>query len=114
MREGSSDDFQAQPGSAEKGTTITEKYKWDHAIEDLLCDLYEQYLEVRPYSFTAHGSPFVVFMSLLKVTGFFNFFLLPLSVPFVAVVGCAHKVFQRLTMVVGYLNRAWMSTKDHR
>ncbi|CAM6032831.1 unnamed protein product [Sphagnum compactum] len=45
MREGSSDDFQAAPGCAEKGGSNNAKYKWDHATEDRLCDLYEQYLE---------------------------------------------------------------------
>ncbi|XP_073388997.1 ubinuclein-2 isoform X2 [Physcomitrium patens] len=44
-REGSSDDFQAGPLSVEKAGTSTEKYKWDHAMEDLLCNLYDQYLE---------------------------------------------------------------------
>jgi hypothetical protein len=39
------DDFQAAPGSAEKGGSNSAKYKWDHATEDRLCDLYEQYLE---------------------------------------------------------------------
>jgi hypothetical protein len=46
MREGSSDDFQAAPSCAEKGGSNNAKYKWDHATEDRLCDLYEQYLEV--------------------------------------------------------------------
>ncbi|CAM6010448.1 unnamed protein product [Sphagnum balticum] len=45
MREGSSDDFQAAPSCAEKGGSNNAKYKWDHATEDRLCDLYEQYLE---------------------------------------------------------------------
>jgi hypothetical protein len=40
------DDFQAAPASAEKGGSNGAKYKWDHATEDRLCDLYEQYLEV--------------------------------------------------------------------
>jgi ubinuclein len=44
MREGSADDLQA--GQSEKASTSSEKYKWDHAMEDLLCNLYEQYLEV--------------------------------------------------------------------
>jgi ubinuclein len=46
MREGSSDDFQAAPSCVEKGGSNNAKYKWDHATEDRLCDLYEQYLEV--------------------------------------------------------------------
>ncbi|CAM6021935.1 unnamed protein product [Sphagnum balticum] len=45
LQEGSLDDFQAAPGSAEKGGSNSAKYKWDHATEDRLCDLYEQYLE---------------------------------------------------------------------
>nr|XP_024392536.1 ubinuclein-2-like isoform X3 [Physcomitrium patens] len=45
VREGSSDDFQAGPSTVEKAGSSAEKYKWDHAIEDLLCNLYDQYLE---------------------------------------------------------------------
>jgi hypothetical protein len=52
MREGSSDDFQAVPSCAEKGGSNNAKYKWDHATEDRLCDLYEQYLEVSHLSLT--------------------------------------------------------------
>ncbi|KAG0623138.1 hypothetical protein M758_3G150900 [Ceratodon purpureus] len=44
-REGSSDDFQGGSLTSKKASTSVEKYKWDHAIEDLLCNLYEQYLE---------------------------------------------------------------------
>eukprot|EP01018_Ginkgo_biloba_P018697 Gb_13832 [translate_table: standard] len=44
QREGSSDDFQVAPGSAEKGGS-SGRYKWDNATEDRLCDLYDQYIE---------------------------------------------------------------------
>lgn len=44
QQEGSSDDFQGLPPSAEKGGS-SGRYKWDTATEDRLCDLYDQYIE---------------------------------------------------------------------
>lgn len=44
QQEGSSDDFQGLPPSAEKGGSSV-RYKWDTATEDRLCDLYDQYIE---------------------------------------------------------------------
>lgn len=41
-REPLSDDFQQLGGSAEKPEG---RYRWDHATEDKICDLYEQYIE---------------------------------------------------------------------
>lgn len=42
----SSDDFQTQGMSADKLNTDG-RYQWDNATEDKICDLYEQYIEVR-------------------------------------------------------------------
>ena len=42
----SSDDFQTQGMSGEKPNTDG-RYQWDNATEDKICDLYEQYLEVK-------------------------------------------------------------------
>lgn len=44
QQEGSSDDFQGLPPSAEKGGS-SGRYKWDTATEDRICDLYDQYIE---------------------------------------------------------------------
>ncbi|KAL2642552.1 hypothetical protein R1flu_010139 [Riccia fluitans] len=44
QREGSSDDFQSTPGTSERGA-VNGRYKWDHATEDRICDLYDQYVE---------------------------------------------------------------------
>lgn len=44
QREFSSDDFQPLGGSAEKPSSEG-RYQWDHATEDKICDLYEQYIE---------------------------------------------------------------------
>ncbi|KAI5054606.1 hypothetical protein GOP47_0029751 [Adiantum capillus-veneris] len=41
-REPLSDDFQHLGGSSEK---LEGRYRWDHATEDKICDLYEQYIE---------------------------------------------------------------------
>eukprot|EP01018_Ginkgo_biloba_P011994 Gb_33971 [translate_table: standard] len=44
QQDGPLDDFQAVPGSTEKGN-LNGFYKWDYATEDRLCDLYDQYVE---------------------------------------------------------------------
>eukprot|EP00249_Psilotum_nudum_P022757 c28634_g1_i1 orf=153-2471(-) len=44
QQEGSPDDFQAVLGSVERGN-VSGCYQWDHATEDRICDLYEQYIE---------------------------------------------------------------------
>eukprot|EP00249_Psilotum_nudum_P022758 c28634_g1_i2 orf=136-2454(-) len=44
QQEDSPDDFQAVSGSGERGS-MSGRYQWDHATEDRICDLYEQYIE---------------------------------------------------------------------
>ncbi|KAJ7555569.1 hypothetical protein O6H91_05G044800 [Diphasiastrum complanatum] len=69
--DGSADDFQLALGSAE-GVISVERFKWDHATEDRLCDLYEQYVEGMDEHKGSHIRKFYVELAELWPSGWMD------------------------------------------
>lgn len=61
QQDGSSDDFQEQPNSDEKGV-LKGRYSMDNAMEDKICDLYDLYVEVLKLCVNSSGSSILNFI----------------------------------------------------
>lgn len=62
QQDGSSDDFQEQPNSDEKGV-LKGRYSMDDAMEDKICDLYDLYVEVLKLCLSFSGSSILIFIT---------------------------------------------------
>lgn len=63
QQDGSSDDFQEQPNSDEKGV-FKGRYSMDDAMEDKICDLYDLYVEVLKLCLSFSGSSILIFITI--------------------------------------------------
>lgn len=63
QQDGSSDDFQEQPNSDEKGV-LKGRYSMDDAMEDKICDLYDLYVEVLKLCLSFSGSSILIFITI--------------------------------------------------